>query len=80
MHFQSQHGKTKVIFDNQGKNTLQCDAFSIEIYLFKLEFACGKELLNDFSFIYTHTNYLWIFVLHCIFKNIPWLADVYMLL
>jgi hypothetical protein len=31
MHFQSQLGQTKVVFNNQGKNSLQCVAFLLEL-------------------------------------------------
>jgi hypothetical protein len=44
MHFQSQQGQTKVDFNNQGKNAMQCDAFRLEIFLYKFEIACGKKL------------------------------------
>jgi hypothetical protein len=44
MHFQSQLGQTKVVFNNQGKNAPQCVAFQLEIFLFKIEIACGKKL------------------------------------
>ena len=27
MHFQSQLGQTKIVFDNQGKNSQQCGTF-----------------------------------------------------
>ena len=30
MYFQSQVDQTKVVFDNQGKNALQCIMFSLE--------------------------------------------------
>jgi hypothetical protein len=60
MRFQSQLGQTKVDINNQGKNGPQCIAFSLEIFLFKIEIAWGKKLkrhvatslyhdLNDFS-------------------------------
>jgi hypothetical protein len=44
MHFQSQLGQTKVDFNNQGKNAPQRIAFWLEIFLFKIEIACGKKL------------------------------------
>jgi hypothetical protein len=44
MHFQSQHGQTKVVFDSQGKNALQYVAFSIEIFIFKIEIGYNKKL------------------------------------
>jgi hypothetical protein len=44
MRFQSHLGQTKVDFNNQGKNALQCVAFWLEIFLFKIEIACGKKL------------------------------------
>jgi hypothetical protein len=44
MHFQSQQGQTKVVFNNQGKNASQCVGFCLEIFLFKIEIACGKKL------------------------------------
>jgi hypothetical protein len=44
MRFQSQLGQTKVDFNNQGKNAPQCVAFWLEIFLFKIEIACGKKL------------------------------------
>ncbi len=44
MHFLSQLGQIKVDFNNQDKNALQCDAFWLEIFLFKIEIACGKKL------------------------------------
>jgi hypothetical protein len=44
MRFQSQLGQTKVVFNNQGKNAPQCNAFRLEIFLFKIEIAFGKKL------------------------------------
>ncbi len=44
MRFQSHLGQTKVDFNNQGKNAPQCIAFWLEIFLFKIEIACGKKL------------------------------------
>jgi hypothetical protein len=37
MNFKSQLGKTKGLFDNQGKNAMQYIAFSIGIFLLKIE-------------------------------------------
>ncbi len=34
-------------FDNQGKNALQCVAFSIEIQNSKLKNACNKKLKRE---------------------------------
>jgi hypothetical protein len=44
MRFQSKLGQTKVEFNNQGKNASLCVAFRLEIFLFKIEIACGKKL------------------------------------
>ncbi len=44
MRFQSQLGQTKVDFNNQGKNATQRIAFWLEIFLFKIEIACGKKV------------------------------------
>ncbi len=44
MHFQSHPGQNMVDFNNQGKNAPQCIAFWLEIFLFKIEIACGKKL------------------------------------
>ena len=43
MHFQSQVDKTKVVFDNHGKNAMQCVAFSLEKNPIKIENACVKK-------------------------------------
>ncbi len=42
MRFQDKLGQTKVVFNNQGKNAPQCITFWLEIFLFKIEIACGK--------------------------------------
>ncbi len=47
IHSQSQLGQTKVVVDNQGKNALVLVAYSIGIFLFKIEIECGKKLKQD---------------------------------
>ncbi len=44
MRFQNKLGQTKVDFNNQSKSALQCIAFWLEIFLFKIEIACSKKL------------------------------------
>ncbi len=50
MHFQSQPGQTKVVFDNQVKNEQQCVVFLIEIFLVKFEIAC-RNVHHRFRFM-----------------------------
>jgi hypothetical protein len=42
--FSKPAGANHGCFYNQGKNALQHFGFSIEIFLFKIEIACGKKL------------------------------------
>ncbi len=50
MNFKIQLGQTKGLFDNQGKNAMQCIAFSIGILLIKIEKNSWNRIMQQTFF------------------------------